>query len=61
VIKGNVDNPLHLLPRQRSLQYFTSFQFFAHFLRHSNSRLQRRQVFGGNPFLSFAIRGMAKE
>jgi hypothetical protein len=58
VIKGDIDDALHLIFLQRSLQYFTSSQFLAHFLRHSNSRPQRRQVLGSKPFLFFAMRPM---
>jgi hypothetical protein len=58
VIEWNIDNALHLFSRHRSLQYFTSFQFLAHFLRHSNSSPQRTQVLGANPFLTFAVRGI---
>ena len=38
VIKGDIDNAIHLLFLQRSLQYLTSSQFLAHFLRHSKGR-----------------------
>jgi len=45
------------LQLKRDGQFFIHIQsqFFAHFLRHSNSRLQRRQTFGANPFLVFAF------
>ncbi len=56
VIKGDIEDPLHLLWRHRSLQYLTSPQFLAHFLRHSNSRPQRWQLLGTNPFLTLAMR-----
>ena len=58
VIKGDIDDALHLLFLQRSLQYLTSSQFLAHFLRHSKGRWQRRQVFGSKPFLTLAARDM---
>jgi hypothetical protein len=61
MIKGDIDNPFHLFSRHRSLQYFTSVQFLAHFLRHSKGRLQRTQIFGSKPFLTFAVRDMAQE
>jgi hypothetical protein len=57
-IKGDIDNALHLFSRHRSLQYFTSSQFLAHFLRHSKGRLHRWQVLGSKPFLIFAMRPM---
>jgi hypothetical protein len=60
MIKGDIDNPLHLFSRQRSEQYLTSLQFFAHFLRHSKGRLQRTQIFGSKPFLTFVMRDMAQ-
>jgi hypothetical protein len=60
MIKGNIDNALHLFSRHLSLQYLTSAQFLAHFLRHSNSRPQRAQTLGAKPFLTFATRDMAK-
>jgi hypothetical protein len=40
-----------------SEQYFTFSQSLAHFLRHSNSLSQRWQIFGANPFLTFAFIG----
>jgi hypothetical protein len=46
MIKGDIDNALHLFSRQRSEQYLTSLQFLAHFLRHSKGRAQRTQIFG---------------
>jgi len=60
VVKGDIEDPLHLFSRHLSLQYLTSFQFLAHFLRHSNSRPQRRQVLGGNPFLTFTTRDIGQ-
>lgn len=40
--------------RHFSLQYLTSFQFFAHDFRHSMGRLQHSQIFTGKfPFLYF--------
>jgi hypothetical protein len=56
VIKGQKDNALHLFSRHRSLQYLTSDQFFAHFLRHSKSRPQRTQTLGAKPFFALATR-----
>jgi hypothetical protein len=56
VIKGDIDNSFHLFSRHRSLQYLTSSQFLAHFLRHSKGKLQRWQVLGANPFFVFAMR-----
>jgi len=56
VIKGGIEDALHLFSRHLSLQYFTSSQFLAHFLRHSKGRLQRWQVLGANPFLTLATR-----
>ena len=58
VIKGDVEDALHLFSLHLSLQYFTSSQFLAHFLRHSKGRWQRRQVFGSKPFLTLAARDM---
>jgi hypothetical protein len=60
MIKGDIDNPLHLFSRQRSEQYLTSLQFLAHFLRHSKGRAQRTQILGSKPFLVFAVRDMAQ-
>ena len=40
-----------LLPRQRSEQYFTSSQFFAHALRHVISRPQATHNFVGSETL----------
>lgn len=40
-----------LLPRHRSLQYFTSSQFFCHFFRQVKGRLQTTQILAGR--LSF--------
>jgi hypothetical protein len=60
VIKGDIDDAFHLISRHRSLQYFTSFQFLAHFLRHSNSRPQRIHVFGAKPFFTFAMRAITQ-
>jgi hypothetical protein len=60
VIKGDIDDALHLFSRHRSLQYLTSVQFLAHFLRHSNSRPQRWQVLGANPFLTLATRDISQ-
>jgi len=60
VIKRDIDNSLHLLSRHLSLQYLTSVQFFAHFLRHSNSRPQRWHVFGTNPFFTLAVRDIGQ-
>ena len=37
-------------------QYFTLPQSRSHFLRHSNSNPQYSQVFGGWPFLCWAVR-----
>jgi hypothetical protein len=54
VIKGNVNDPLHLFLRHLSLQYLTLFQFFAHFLRHSKGRPHRTHTLGLKPFLLFA-------
>jgi hypothetical protein len=56
MIKGQIDDAFHLFSRQRSLQYFTSDQFFAHFLRHSNSRPHRAQTLGAKPFFALATR-----
>jgi hypothetical protein len=56
MIKGQIDDALHLFSRHLSLQYLTSGQFFAHFLRHSNSRPQRTQTFGAKPFFVLAMR-----
>ena len=58
VIKGDIDSALHLFSRHRSLQYLTSVQFLAHFLRHSKSRPQRAHFFGAKPFLTCAMRPM---
>jgi hypothetical protein len=60
VIKGDIDNPFHLFSRHRSLQYFTSFQFLAHFLRHSKGKPQRMQILGSKPFLTFAVRDITQ-
>jgi hypothetical protein len=50
---ADIDNPLHLPPHFLE-QYLTFSQFFAHFLRHSNSKLQVMQTFGLKPFLILA-------
>jgi hypothetical protein len=60
MIKRQIDNALHLFSLQRSLQYLTSAQFFAHFLRHSNSRPQRTQTLGAKPFFALATRDMGQ-
>jgi hypothetical protein len=58
MIKWNKENA-HLRPDlQASEQYFTSSQFFAHFLRHSKGSSQRAQIFGAKPFLVRAIIGI---
>jgi peroxiredoxin len=56
MIKRNINNAFHLFSRHRSLQYLTSDQFLAHFLRHSNSRPQRTQTLGAKPFFVLATR-----
>ena len=58
VIKGDIEDSLHLFSLHLSLQYFTSSQFLAHFLRHSKGRWQRWQVLGSKPFFTFAMRPM---
>jgi hypothetical protein len=60
VVERDIDDAFHLFSRHRSLQYFTSVQFLAHFLRHSKGKLQRTQIFGSKPFLTFAVRDMAQ-
>jgi hypothetical protein len=60
MIKGDIDDALHLFSRQRSEQYFTSDQFLAHFLRHSKGSPQRTQIFGSKPFLTFAVRDITQ-
>lgn len=58
MVKGDKEDPLHafaaLSSRQACEQYFTSSQFFAHFLRHSKGRAQRTQIFGAKPFFTRA-------
>jgi hypothetical protein len=56
LIMADIDNPLHLPPHFLE-QYLTFSQFFAHFLRHSNSNLQVTQTFGLNPFFILACIG----
>jgi len=58
VIKGDVEDALHLFSLHLSLQYLTSSQLLAHFLRHSKGRWQRWQVLGSKPFFTFAMRAM---
>ena len=45
----------YLLVLHFSEQYLTFSQSRAHFLRHSKGRPHRAQIFGGKPFLVFAI------
>lgn len=46
----------YLVLRHLSLQYFTSDQFFSHFLRHVNGRLHTKQILVGKfSFLIFFI------
>ena len=45
----------YLLALHFSEQYLTFSQSRAHFLRHSKGRPQVAQIFGGKPFLVFAI------
>ena len=60
VVKRDIDNAIHLFSRHRSLQYFTSSQFLAHFLRHSKARPQRTQILGSKPFFTLDIRGIGQ-
>ena len=55
-MSNQLEAPSGLYPALHlSEQYFTFSQSRAHFLRHSNGRLQRWQIFGSKPFLVLAL------